>query len=294
MTRTTLALAAALLVVGCVGRPEPSTSVAQLSRAGITCNNHSIWIPGLRDQAKDAAREIVEHARASGIEVTAAQEEELFDEARDVVMWRMVRTQLIGANYNNLGVVPLTGIRSADGKPVVLYRTGLTPDPLAEDSCVRSLIESGGVRHIVNLYHGEIPSQDLIAAEAKAITTAGGTYFDVGIAGPQYSEWRDRLRKTPEAKGEVEPIVAELINDQILRPSGKLPQGNLHVHCGGGMHRTGMVVGILQRCLNGVSPQDLVDEYRRHVAWTSDDQPGGYEQGNIDFILDFDCDLLTF
>ncbi len=288
-----------LLVSACAGRPEPRASVPQPNvlqpnLAGITCNDHSAWIPGLRDQAKEAAREIVNHAQESGVELTAEQEDNLFKQARDIVMWRMVRTQLIGANYNNLGVVPLRGVQSVDGDPVILYRTGLTPDPLAENSCVRSLIESGGVRHIVNLYHGDIPSKDLLSAESKAITEVGGTYFDVGDAGEEFSEWRDHLRDSPAAKDEVATVVAELINDQILRPGGETPRGNLHVHCGGGMHRTGMVVGILQRCLNGVSKEAILDEYRRHVAWQNEDQTGGFEQGNIDFIFDFDCELLSF
>ncbi|MEM7587391.1 MAG: hypothetical protein AAF560_28645, partial [Acidobacteriota bacterium] len=188
-----LPLVIGLALGACTEQPKPNATPGLPSQADLNCNGRNAWIPDLRDQAKDAAREIVAHAQAEGVTLTEAQEEALIDEARDVIMWRMVRTQLIGANFNNLGIVPLEGVRTADGRPVTLYRTGLTPDPLGEDSCIQSLIESGGVRHIVNLYHGAIPSRDLIAAESQAITEAGGTYFDVGVAGEELSAWRDRL-----------------------------------------------------------------------------------------------------
>lgn len=54
-----------------------------------------------------------------------------------------------------------------------------------------------------------------------------------------------------------------------------------------------MIVGILQRCLNGASEERVRADYRRHVAWESDREPGGYEPENLDFIFGFDCGLLA-
>jgi hypothetical protein len=59
------------------------------------------------------------------------------------------------------------------------------------------------------------------------------------------------------------------------------------------MHRTGMVFGVIERCLGRASDEAVIARYRRHVAWVSPEQPGGYEQNNVDFILGFDCALLT-
>ena len=92
---------------------------------------------------------------------------------------------------------------------------------------------------------------------------------------------------------QAQTAVATLINTQILRPNQSLPKGNVHVHCGGGMHRTGMVLGILDRCLNGASPERVEATLKKHTAFKSDEHPGGYERGNLAFILGFDCGLLT-
>ena len=44
--------------------------------------------------------------------------------------------------------------------------------------------------------------------------------------------------------------------------------------------------------INGADDGKIVTDYRRHVAWQSAEEPGGYEQDNVDFILGFDCGLL--
>ena len=35
---------------------------------------------------------------------------------------------------------------------------------------------------------------------------------------------------------------AQIINELILSPEGAPLQGNIHLHCGGGMHRSGMIM----------------------------------------------------
>jgi len=36
----------------------------------------------------------------------------------------------------------------------------------------------------------------------------------------------------------------------------------------------------------------IVTDYRRHTAWRTPADPGGYEQDNVDFVTGFDCSLL--
>ncbi|HAN30712.1 MAG TPA: hypothetical protein DCQ06_03870, partial [Myxococcales bacterium] len=79
----------------------------------------------------------------------------------------------------------------------------------------------------------------------------------------------------------------------LLRPGGKVPRGHLHVHCGGGMHRTSMFVGVIERCINASSVSDVIERYRQHVGWTDATHPGGFEAQNVDFIESFPCELLT-
>ena len=63
-------------------------------------------------------------------------------------------------------------------------------------------------------------------------------------------------------------------------------------HSSGGMHRSGMLFGVLRRCVNGDSMAQIEREYRRHVAYSSEQQPGGFESLNLRFIREFDCRLL--
>jgi protein tyrosine/serine phosphatase len=65
------------------------------------------------------------------------------------------------------------------------------------------------------------------------------------------------------------------------------------VHCGGGMHRTGMVVGVIQRCINGVGPELIERQYKLHTAYRSADETGGFEKENVEFVQRFDCSLLS-
>ncbi len=261
--------------------------------ASIRCNTSVVWSSTLRADAKDAAAELLASFAASGIVLEASQAETARKIATDLVFWRMVLTGLIDGDHNNLGVVALHGVRTADGRPVVLYRTGFTPQPGAPGSCLESLVQGGGVRHAVNLYAGPMPTQALEAAERHALQSVGGTYLSARDPQATQMQWREDLRATdsPETRRKAMEAVAQTVRD-LLHPGGAAPQGNLLVHCGGGMHRTGMVVGILERCVNGASREAVAEAFRRHVAWHSSEDPGGFEPANLDFIESFDCRLL--
>ena len=181
-------------------------------------------------------------------------------------------------------------------RPVLLFRTGFTPRPAEPDSCFQSLLRGGGVKHVVNLFDGDIPAADLVDAESKAAASCGATYnIATDEANGGYGPWRDTLRKhydEPAKRTEAMQSVARLIKEQILLPGGAPPKGNIHVHCGGGMHRTGMIVGVIERCINGEPPEVVEAHYHYHVAWKDASHPGGAEEMNLRFIQDFDCSLL--
>jgi hypothetical protein len=209
----------------------------------------------------------------------------------------MVREVLLEANNNNLGAIILKGHTwtDAEGKthPVVVFRSGFLPKPGAPDSCYQSLLTQGHVRHVLNLYDGKMKVDDLVAAEAAAAAAQGAMYVEA--AKLDYGEWRYALKgQDPSAKGYKEAVanLARLLKEQILMPGGKPPQGNILVHCGGGMHRTGMIIGVLEKVINGEDPQVLADRYRYHVGFGGPDNPGGFEQKNLDVILGFDPALL--
>ena len=134
---------------------------------------------------------------------------------------------------------------------------------------------------------------DLIKEECDTAELQGATY--VRTSELDYGKWRDAFRKFPRESPErikATKNFARLIKEQILMPGGELPKGNILIHCGGGMHRTGMVIGVLQKVINGESMEEIRKTYSYHVGYINEKNPGGFEQGNLDFIAEFPPELL--
>ena len=292
-----LSLGLFIFTLGC-GAPPPTqlrpTAVATLVEAGVDpaalrCNSRVRYGTDLYGDAQKAAAQV---AGAWGLALTADQRKA----ATRVLLGWMVRTQLDAFGGDNLGVSRLDRVRRRDGRPVLLFRSGTLPDASADDGCLASLLAKGDVRHVVNLYAGAFPLHDWIDAEVTRTRASGATHYDGRQAKGDGEEWRDLIKDEAhyEAhRAEASRQVAALIKAAILRPGGQAPQGNILVHCGGGMHRTGMVVGVVQRCLAGASPEAIEAEYKYHVDYQSDATPNGYEAQNLRFVQDFDCGLLA-
>lgn len=271
---------------------------AGIDPAALRCNTENRWGKTIRADAQAGADEVLALLGPQTAGLAPEAREALSKQVRDVVMWRMIRAVLVEGDNNNFGVVPLKGRtwRDAAGQahPLLLFRTGVTPNPDAPGSCFQSLLEAGGVRHVVNLFDGAMPVADLVEAESKAAVAHGATHRTATDEG--YGPWRDILRKhmdDPEKRKTAMDGLARLVSEQILNPDGAPPKGNLHVHCGGGMHRTGMVVGVIERCVNGAPPEVVEAGYKRHVGYRDAEHPGGFEEGNLRVIREFDCGLLT-
>ena len=311
MQRTFTVAIAFAVVCGCGAVPLPASPVAPgfeeanapwyaafeaagQDPTGLRCSGRQVWDPGMRKAAATMAQEAIAEIEASGVVIPEEGRHALVKRMEEVALWRLIRRLMLGGRHHNASSVRLDGLTTTTGAPVILFRSGFTSTPTAANSCFRSLVEAGGVRHVINLYAGAMPSGDLEAEEELLISEAGGTYFNARDAGTDLATWRERLRDEDDPAGNraVMKIVARLINQYILRHGGERPRGNVHVHCGGGMHRTGMIVGILERCMNEASDDAIERDYRRHVAWRSEESPGGYEAGNMAFILGFDCGLI--
>lgn len=268
-----------------------------LQQAGIApgqlrCRSDNRWSTTLRGDARFTADQILDELARLGVQLPSEQLKEARKRIIDAVFWRVILTQIVEGRLHNLGVSALPGVTLADGRPALLLRTGFSADPGQDGSCVSSLLDAG-VRHIVNLYAGPMPTQPLEEAERRAVQQRGGSYFSAR-SDPQAGSWREEVREGdgPEVRQAAYRAVAELIRNQILRPAGAPPRGHVQIHCGGGMHRTGMVVGVIERCLGGLPPHEVAERYKRHVGWRSDADPGGFEPANLSFIEGFDCALL--
>lgn len=163
-------------------------------------------------------------------------------------------------------------------------------------SCSLSLLQSGAVRHVVNLYDADkIPVGASSGREQAMARSCGATDVSPDEAERRDGSWRHQLRQAPEASADYRRAMqslARLIREQILAPGGQPPQGNISLHCGGGMHRSGIVMASLDRCINQESLQIVEKRYRFHTAWRSAAEPGGAEAGNLQVIESFDCQSL--
>jgi len=177
--------------------------------------------------------------------------------------------------------------------PRLIFRSGTMVDLKRPNSVYRNLLKKANVRHVVNLYDGPYPLGDVYEAEKKIIFDAGGTYHDERDVKPS-RKWRYLVQKEEEYDVKKETafaIVAGVIKN-ILLPNDKQPNPgeNVLVHCGGGMHRTGMVVGIIRKVFSNDSMEDIINDYRQHVAYCDEDFQGGREPLNEKFIKDFPPD----
>ncbi len=146
---------------------------------------------------------------------------------------------------------------------------------------------------MINLYDGDMKMDELVDGERRAAEEHGASY--VVTAEQDYGSWRDALREHLDDGPRRHTAMADLarvIREQILAPGGGPPQGNILIHCGGGMHRSGMVTGILQKVVNGDPWPEIEAGYRYHVGYQSEQIPGGFEPENLDVIRDFDPALL--
>jgi hypothetical protein len=264
----------------------------------IRCNTSVRWEPSLNLYARRAVKGIAEIWKVS-------PDDEARRRAIHHVLGFLVRSYFDQTMQHNLGVMTLEGMTYRDPtgrrRPLLIFRSGLTisepPDGAtcaAPSRCFESLIAHGGVRHVVNLYGGTFPLHDIVAAERKRSAELGVTFFDA--AKEPGLTFRKLVEREPDYRQNLRIAMerlAELIREHLLRPGGRPPRGNLYIHCGGGMHRSGMLFGVLRRCVNRDPFSVIEAEYRRHTHFRSDARPGGFEPLNLRFIKEFDCGLLT-
>jgi hypothetical protein len=272
---------------------------AGLDTDGIACNSDNWWLETLKDESKLSADLLHKKLKSQHLLSEDRSPAEVHDVLNEHMMSWIVRTGLILRGGHNFGAIVLNGHywqdESGRRQPLVIFRSAYTAYPERDGSCFGSLLENAKVKHVVNIYGDDfIYVQDLDQAERHVAESAGATYALTDKMG--YGPWRHKIAEHPLPGAERTRAmndVARLINEQILHPGGDLPRGNILIHCGGGMHRTGMIIGILQKVINGMPMEAIAAEYRYHVSYKNEDDPGGFEQGNLDFIRDFDPRLIA-
>ncbi len=290
-----LYLLALIALVGCAhthDTPSPldAPTRATLNSAGIDhralrCNSDVSWKPDLWKRSKGAAVQIAALYGGGADKATRRK-------AARVVLGEFVRLSFELLAPHNLGVIALRGHQGPGGEPMLVYRSGVMTDLTRSGSCLRTLLGAGGVKHVVNLYAGRFPLHSFIEDEAKIARQVGVSHHSEPRAAKSWRELIHDEKHYLANRGAAMEQVAALIHKTILQPQGVAPKGNILLHCGGGMHRTGMVYGVLRRCINGEAMPVIEADYKAHTAYTDAKRVGGYEPLNLRFIADFDCSLL--
>jgi hypothetical protein len=146
-------------------------------------------------------------------------------------------------------------------------------------ACLDGLVKERNVRSVVNLYRGELQSHlELAEKEAQAFESFGGRAY-IQVLNYNYSMEHQTREDLFQRIAEIARIV-------------EAAPGDVMIHCFGGMHRTGVLFGVLQKCLNRVPVEQVLDEYRCHADWKSAERPGGAREENETVLREFPCELL--
>tara|TARA_Y100001954_G_scaffold52647_1_gene56057 strand:+ start:21645 stop:22436 length:792 start_codon:yes stop_codon:yes gene_type:complete len=160
--------------------------------------------------------------------------------------------------------------------------------------CLQHLIEKANIRQIVNLYDGSFKTKYVLSYWEKT-NFLRSTKDKQGSFGT-YTQIKDFDYDLEERS--AESIYKDVIS--IIAQIESVP-GNALIHCYGGMHRTGIVFGVMQKCLNGPKNKsqnkkfvkEVVDkEYKCHTDYKNAEKKGGYHQENMTVIENFPCDRL--
>lgn len=167
--------------------------------------------------------------------------------------------------------------RFPSGIEKTVYRGSFLTANLA---CLDGLVKERNVRSVVNLYRGGLQSHIKLAEEeAKAFESFGGRAY-IQVLNYDYS-------LEDQTKESLFQRVAEIVRLVETAP------GDVMIHCFGGMHRTGVLFGVMQKCLNHVPIEQVLAEYRCHTDWNSSERPGGAREENETALREFPCEFLS-
>lgn len=161
---------------------------------------------------------------------------------------------------------------SSENKKVVYRSSFLSGVP----ACLDELVKERGVQTIVNLYSGTLNSHNELAQQERLAFQSFGGHVYTNVL-----NYEDNFKKL--SKQEIFKKLKEIINLIETSP------GNVLIHCYGGMHRTGLVFGVMQKCLHKLPIERVLDEYKCHAAWESKEREGGYKKENETVLREFPC-----
>lgn len=167
---------------------------------------------------------------------------------------------------------------SFGNKKMFVYRSAILSDNL---KCLASLIKEEQLKNIIYLYSGKYVNEEVIPfKEENLLKKLGGqTYIRV-------LNFSDAFHNEKERK-QLEKRVADIIN--LISTLG----GTTLIHCIEGMHRTAVVYGAMDKCINKMPMNKIIHDYKKHTHSLHKKTLYAYKQSDIDFIKQFDCKKLA-
>lgn len=177
--------------------------------------------------------------------------------------------------YNNAaGMI----VSFPDGTRKSVYRSGyLGENPEA----IQELVKERHVETMINIHNTDkFDSGPWIEKEKALFYSYGGKEY-IYISDFNYNF------ANAEQKDKVMQKIASII--KLIQQS----EGNVLFHCMGGEHRSGIIYGVLHKCYHKIAMESIIQEYKCHAAWQSEEQPGGYNPNNEELIRDFPVEYLN-
>ncbi len=180
------------------------------------------------------------------------------------------------AKFNNIsGSI----IRFKNGQKEV-YRSAILSENIA---LLSELVEKRNVKTIVILTTSKIfDITPWLDKERSIFAALGGTQF-LHILDFESNVNIQNASEVYQANATIASIVKLIAN----------ANGNVLIHCLGGEHKTELVFESMQKCLNKVDTDNIIQRYKCHTGWVNSASPGGFRENNVKFILDFPCDLIN-
>lgn len=190
------------------------------------------------------------------------------------------RLQILNAEHNNLGV----NIFHFPNKDLIVYRSSILTGNIR---CLKELIEISGVRYIIYLKN-DSTDHHFNFIEPEHIREK--RYFDQLVLDKENNQYIiidfvNRKIKSIEEKQEMIKRVSEIIH---LIYGLDAP---ILIHCLGGEHKTGIIYGIMQKCINKMPIDQVIHEYELRTGKMKKIS-GGSRKEDVDFIKEFPCDMI--
>lgn len=179
------------------------------------------------------------------------------------------------AKFNNIsGSI----VRFKNG-PKEVYRSAILTENIA---LLSELVKDRNVKTILVLTNSKLfDTTPWLDKERKIFATLGGEHFLQILDFDSHFDMKDK--KEVEKNNKIIASITKLIANA---------NGNVLIHCLGGEHKTEMVFEAMQKCINKVDNENIIQRYKCHTGWMDKENKGGYRENDVNFILNYPCDLI--